>query len=139
MVKALFVAGLLSLAVVASVTAGPLASYQPGVLGDVYFYSTSFDEGDLHGTIDSAVYNAGYAPAGFSGFTPDPGDLLYVYQLNVTGPASGFDFLVDYPFGSIGAFTATGVTGQAPLSALVGDPTPPIIPSPHGSKLSGRS
>jgi hypothetical protein len=108
--------------------AGPLATDGTAISG--WHGSTpyqGYDAGNnptgLVGYIDWAVYAPGHAPAGF---TPDvgngytgatSGEYLYTYQAYETGSAnlSFVSVAMTGPADNIGDFTATGISGQAPV------------------------
>jgi len=122
----------------APVLAGPLAS-APGVYFDgvtTWTGSTPFQgyfdppantsPSGLTGTIDWAVWAPNTFPGGFTGYTPTAGELVYTYQINVTGadPLSQNIVLTVNQAGNIGDFSGDAgfgsVAGVAPsLSQLI--------------------
>ena len=107
--------------------AGPLAtdttSYQTTWHGSSSYVGSPVS-GGLAGFIDWAVYAPGVFPAGYAGvagFAPSPGEFLYVYQAYETGPAAltSVSVVLDNAADNIGNITATGIAGQASISALL--------------------
>ena len=135
--SALFLA--LSAIIAAPAGAATLKDYAgPGVYAG-WIGTTPFDadgnpatlEGDdLEGYIDWAVFSPGAFP--FTGYTPTPGELAYVYQVRALGNAgvTSFTAAIDsaQPVDNIGFFDDPGnmVTGQLPTAANF-QPFPPFF------------
>ena len=116
---------------------GPLAT-APGVYFDGFttwhgsspfqgYFDPPFNTqpSGLSGTIDWAVWAPGTFPAGFSGYTPTPGEFVYTYQVNVDGPDPLSQSIV-LPFNqadNIGSFSGDAgfgsVTGDFPFSSVI--------------------
>jgi len=113
-----------------SAQAGPLntpanlaLSYNGSWAGTSAFQSILPDNitpGDLSGYVDWAVFEAANFPYGGFGYVPTPGELVYVYQVYVTGIAPVSHFTVDTPnFGNnIGSFTSFGTV--TPSASSIG-------------------
>ena len=86
---------------------------------------------DLEGRVEWIVYAPGGFPPVFSGYTPTTDELVYAYQIFVTGspanPVTSLDVVITSgnPADNIGSFSGGGVGGDAPilatLSAAVAD------------------
>jgi hypothetical protein len=101
--------------------AGPLST-DPNAYFDgstTWHGSTPFSHGTLTGFIDWAVYDPAHAPAGLAGYARTPGELIYAYQAYDTGASALSSVSVDLQnfADNIGTFTATGIGGQAALTA----------------------
>ena len=79
-----------------------------------YFQSAA--NPDLNGYVEWIVYGPGDFP--FSGFAPTANELTYVYQVFGTGKdhISSYTVPLYNAADNIGAFSDSGVTGQAPIS-----------------------
>ena len=75
------VAVAVGLAVVTPASAGPLNGHPNALPG--WTGTAPFANGSLTGTIDYAVFGPGDFP--YAGYTPSPGEVTYVYQINNTG------------------------------------------------------
>jgi hypothetical protein len=109
-----WVVAILVLVISGSALAGPLAT--AGTYGSS---STMFDNGGaLKGHVDWAVFNPGTFPY-TGGYTPTAGEMVYAYQIFVTGtaPVSSFELLLTDAADNIGSFSDLG--GQAPQSAVL--------------------
>ena len=98
-------------ALAGSASAGLLDTGSPMISG-----TTSFSNDDLNGTVDWAVFGPGDFP--FSGYTPTPGELSYVYQVHSTGAdvVSSYSVPLLNPADNIESFSdpGNGVTGIVP-------------------------
>ncbi len=114
---------LLALALILGATpslAGTLASAS-SYLGS-WNGSTNFTDGaNLNGSVEWAVFAPGTFPAGFLGYTPNPSNLVYTYQIFEVGsaPLSLLNVGMGGPASNIGTFTGGGVTGQAALTTTL--------------------
>jgi hypothetical protein len=80
--------------------------------------STPFDNGDtLKGFVDWAVFNPNSFP--YAGYAPTANELVYSYQVFVTGsaPVSSFELVLTDPADNIGSFSSIG--GMAPNSQVL--------------------
>jgi hypothetical protein len=118
--------------IAAPAMAGPLATDGTAYFdGTFHWHGTSaFNSGGgLSGTVDWAVYGPGTAPAGFAGYPTSATEVLYTYQIYVTGTddVSGLSVHVQNPAHDPGTFTATGISGDVPydssLTVAPGDAT----------------
>lgn len=98
--------------------AGPLAGHANSI--PAFTGSTPFASGTLSGYVDYAVFLPGDYP-GYAGYTPTPGELVYAYQITVTGtaPVSVLTVGIDpgNPVDNIGSFI-DGYGTEAPIAAL---------------------
>lgn len=120
---ALLICGLLFTATPAF--AGPLDGHASAI--PAFTGSTSFASGSLTGYVDYAVFLPDDWP-GYAGYTPTPGEVVYTYQVYVTGtaPLSSLDVGIDnQPADNIGSFT-DGDGTDAPIAAFLnpGGPGP---------------
>ena len=101
-------------------SAGPLASDLAISYNGAWAGSTPFATGTLAGYVDWAVYKAADFPYTGAGYSPTPGELVYAYQVYVTGSAVVSHFDVDLPNAgnNIGTFTTFGVV--APSATSIG-------------------
>jgi hypothetical protein len=90
--------------------------------------STPFTNGgNLYGYVDWAVYAPGTFPGSFTGYTPDPAEVVYTYQLFEVGTdaLSYFSVSIAGEGNNAGFFTGSGastsIDGQAPGSSDVYD------------------
>jgi len=82
--------------------------------------STAFSSGvGLSGYVDWAVFGPGSFP--YAGYTPDPGELVYAFQVFSTGADDAHSLTLNDPNGEmndIGSFA--DLTGEAPISTALG-------------------
>jgi hypothetical protein len=80
--------------------------------------STAFSTGTLSGYVDWAVFKAADFPYTGAGYTPTAGELVYAYQVFVTGTAVLSHFDVDVPndADNIGTFTSIGTVAPSAMS-----------------------
>jgi hypothetical protein len=102
---------------VSPVAAGLLDTGTPIAKGtDEWSGTTSFANGTLSGWVDWAVFAPGAFP--FSGYTPQDGEVTYVYQIHCTGTAhiSFYGVYLENDADNVGYFSdsANGVTGATP-------------------------
>jgi hypothetical protein len=100
--------------------AGPLASDLAISYGGAWAGSTHFMTGTLEGDVEWAVYEAANFPYTGAGYTPTPGQLVYAYQVYITGaaPLSHLDVDLPNPGNNIGSFTSFGV--ESPSGSSIG-------------------
>lgn len=98
--------------------AGPLASDLAISYNGLWAGSTPFVTGTLAGHVEWAVYEAADFPYTGAGYTPTPGQLVYAYQVYVTGTAVLSHFDVDIPndANNIGTFTSFGTVAPSAMS-----------------------
>ena len=93
-----------------SAQAGPLASDLAISYNGTWAGSTPFSTGTLAGYVEWAVYEAASFPYTGTGYVPTPGELVYAYQVYVSGSAvvSHFDVDLPNPGNNVGSFTSFG-------------------------------
>lgn len=105
--------------------------------------SASIASDGLVVTVDYCVYAPGafpYAGAGYDGWTPTPGEMVYAYQVDSTGTLAlaEMSVLLDNPAGNIGAFDL-GDAGVLPSSKTINGSAnwhwSPALLSDHSSGL----
>jgi hypothetical protein len=106
-------------------TAGQLASDIANSYQGSWAGTSAFSSGGLTGTVDWAVYGPGSTPAGFAGYPLTSGELIYTYQIFVTGDdVSSLSVHVENFAHDIGTFTAALIdANDAPYFAeITGQP-----------------
>lgn len=102
--------------------AGPLNGHANSI--PAFTGSTPFSSGTLSGFVDYAVFLPGDWP-GYAGYAPTPGEVVYTYQVTVTGtaPVSSLAVGIDppNPADNIGSFL-DGYGTDAPTAALLSGP-----------------
>ena len=104
----------------------PHAWYDPSI-GASWTGSTVLDNGTLTGTVEWAVFGPGHYPGG--GYTPDPNEFVYAYQIFSSGSAPVTQITVDM----IEANKAVNIAddpvygpGTAPWGGWFGAPPPEL-------------
>jgi hypothetical protein len=106
---------------------GPLATHPDAYFDGVTTWHGSTDfvdgiSGTLEGSVDWAVFGPGDFPVAFGGYAPTFGELVYTYQINVTGSSilSSLSVAIDagQPVNNIGSFTGGGVSGTSTSAAF---------------------
>ena len=103
----------------AGVLNGHANAYNDGV-NPTWTGSTAFSSGTLTGFVDYAVFAPGDFPFGGGGYTPTAGELVYAYQVFVTGAASvsSFSVALENPTANnIGSFNNIGTDN--PTTAFI--------------------